>query len=215
MEILKFSEPPKRSSRSASARKSGLMPMVTFGIAVLVLGGMGTTLAGTITLNGTNNSVEFGQGVVTTAACDTSISIIPVSSYDTVNATFFVSQIKVAGIGSALSDTSSATVEGGLQTGCLGKTFTLNGYNSSGGVVPFKTGINTISFRIAADTLTAFATPPGNVLGLTAGFSSTTGGNFADFTGTAVDEDLTVGGVVTVNDVNASASLARITLETS
>jgi hypothetical protein len=75
MEILKFSEPPKRSNRTGSARKNGLMPMVTFGIAVLVLGGMSTTLAGTISLNGANNSVEFGQGVVTTAACDSSISV--------------------------------------------------------------------------------------------------------------------------------------------
>ncbi len=81
--------------------------MVTFGIAVLVLGGMSTTLAGTISLNSGNN-VEFGQGVVTTAACDTTISIAPVSSYDTATG-FYVSSIAVYDIGVAATDTTTST----------------------------------------------------------------------------------------------------------
>ena len=125
MEILKFSEPPKRSSRSGSARKSGLMPMVTFGIAVLVLGGMSTTLAGTITLN-SGSTVEFGQGVVTTAACDTSISVTPTSSYDT-STSFYVSSVKLSNIGIGVGDTGTAAVA----AGCLGKTFTLRAYSST------------------------------------------------------------------------------------
>jgi len=227
MEILKFSEPPKRSSRSGSARKSGLMPMVTFGVAVLVLGGMGTTLAGTISLNGAGNSVEFGQGVVTTAACDSSISIIPVSAFDTATsgdfAGFYVNQVKVAGIGSALSDTTTSTGTGGLQTGCLGKTFKLTGYNSDGNVVPFKTldgsGTNEtfISFRLPSDTATSgiFNISPAGIEGVTTGITATMGGDFKAFTGTAVNADLTNTGLVTLSGFKALATLARITLETS
>jgi hypothetical protein len=126
MEILKFSEPPKRSSRSASARKSGLMPMVTFGIAVLVLGGMSTTLAGTISL-GSNNTVEFGQGVVNTAACDPTITTIPISDYDTATG-FFVKSIQLRDIGVGIGDTTTAKTD----VGCLGKTFTIRAFSATG-----------------------------------------------------------------------------------
>jgi hypothetical protein len=145
MEILKFSEPPKRSSRSASARKNGLMPMVTFGIAVLVLGGMSTTLAGTINLNGTGNSVEFGQGVVTTAACDTSISVSPTSEYDTQTG-FYVSSVRLSNIG------TSTSVDG---AGCLDKTFTIKAYDAELDPMFFDAG-NSLSsiFVTIADTAT-------------------------------------------------------------
>jgi hypothetical protein len=127
MEILKFSEPPKRSNRSGSAKRSGLMPMVTFGIAVLVLGGMSTTLAGTISLN-SSGTVEFGQGVVTTAACDTKINVTPVSSYET-STGFFVNQIVISdiGISGAANDTTTAS----RAAGCLGKAFTIRAYDSA------------------------------------------------------------------------------------
>ena len=225
MEILKFSEPPKRSNRSGSAKRSGLMPMVTFGIAVLVLGGMGTTLAGTITLNGSGNSVEFGQGVVTTAACDSSISVIPVSAFDTATSGtykgFYVNQIKVAGIGSALSDTTTSTGTGGLQTGCLGKTFKLTGYDDAGTLVQFQgsdgsgTLRNFVSFKLPSETSTAFAVTPSGITELTDQFTSTMGGDFKALTTTAVNAALTNTGLVTITGFKALASLARITLETS
>ena len=199
--------------------------MVTFGIAVLVLGGMGTTLAGTITLNGTNNSVEFGQGVVTTAACDSSISIIPVSDYDTKTAGtyqgFYVSELKVAGIGSSLNDTSTAA---GLASGCLGKTFTLTGYDSSGNVVPFNGGADgqgsafqywRFKLPLITETASAFNNPP---TGLTSEYGDadyTMGGNFKAFTGTEVNTNLTNTGLVTISGFRALATLARVTLETS
>ena len=120
MEILKFSEPPKRSRRSGSVKRSGLMPMVSFGIAVLVLGGMSTTLAGTISLN-SSGSVEFGQGVVTTAACDTSITVTPSSTYDTSSATFAVNQVTLSNIGG---------YQGTQGGGCKGKYFKITAYDS-------------------------------------------------------------------------------------
>ena len=224
MEILKFSEPPKRSNRSGSARKNGLMPMVTFGIAVLVLGGMSTTLAGTISL-GTGNTVEFGQGVVTTAACDESIRVIPTSSFDTRTSGtdypgFHVSQIQLSGIGVAVSDTSSATQ---ISAGCLGKTFSIRGYDATGAVVQFydnTTSANlstpAISFKLSAETATAFA------IGGAPTFSNTAGGitygatgNWKQFTTLDPGSTPTNTGVVTISNFKASATLTRLTVETS
>ena len=219
MEILKFSEPPKRSSGSRSAKRSGLMPMVTFGVAVLVLGGMSTTLAGTISLN-TGGTVEFGQGVVTTAACDTSIKVVPTSSYDTATsgtyAGFYVSQIKLMGIGIAVSDTSSATQ---ISAGCLGKTFKLTGYDADGTVVKFKDGGGTgtdqnyLSFTLTGDTGTAQSlTAP------TAGNGSVTlqsSGYWLAKTDLAPNDSGSNTGTVIVSNFKALATLSKITVETS
>ena len=54
MEILKFSEPSRRSS--APRQRTGFKGVVGFALAVLVMGGMSTTLAGTIT-DGTGGTV--------------------------------------------------------------------------------------------------------------------------------------------------------------
>jgi hypothetical protein len=224
MEILKFSEPPKRSSRSGSARKSGLMPMVTFGIAVLVLGGMSTTLAGTISL-GTGNTVEFGQGVVTTAACDTSIKVIPASSFDTATGQtysgFHVSQIQLTGIGVATSDTSSATQ---IEAGCLGKTFTIRGYDAAGGPLSFAQNSNNelftyLSFKLSADTATAFSGAPtfSNVQGAntTGAIQYQASGDWKQLTGLDPGTSTSTTGVVTIVGFKQLASLTRITVETS
>jgi hypothetical protein len=224
MEILKFSEPPKRSSRSASARKNGLMPMVTFGIAVLVLGGMSTTLAGTITL-GTGNTVEFGQGVVTTAACDTSIKVIPTSSFDTgtgqTYSGFHVSQIQLTGIGVAASDTSSATQ---IAAGCLGKTFTLKGYDSNGTQLDFRQNSNnadfsTLSFKLSAETSTAFSGAPtfSNIQGsgVSGGIVYQASGDWKALTSLDPGSSTSTTGVVTIVGFKQLASLTRITVETS
>lgn len=224
MEILKFSEPPKRSSRSASAKKTGLMPMVTFGIAVLVLGGMSTTLAGTISL-GTGNTVEFGQGVVTTAACDTSIKVIPTSSFDTgtgqTYSGFHVSQIQMTGIGVASSDTSSATQ---IAAGCLGKTFTLKGYDVNGTQLDFTQNSNAenftfLRFQLSGDTATAYSGAPtfSNVQGAnTAGaIQYQASGDWKQVTGLDPGTSTSTTGVVTIVGFKQLASLTRITVETS
>ena len=113
MEILKFSEPPKRKGRSSSRKTTGMSSLIAVAIGVLVLGGMSTTLAGTISLNG-GSSVEFGQGVVTTAACDSSITVTPTSSYDTSTA-FSVTSVTLSNIGSE----------------CFGKVLTVKAYSDS------------------------------------------------------------------------------------
>lgn len=128
MEILKFSEPPKRAARSNTRKKSGMMPLLSIVATVALVGGMSTTLAGTITLN-SDTAVEFGQGVVTAAACDTTMQVFPTSRYDTStasstdfgNSPFSVSQLKIQGVG--LGD------DGGNEgPGCKNKFLTIRAY---------------------------------------------------------------------------------------
>jgi hypothetical protein len=126
MELLKFSD----SGRSPRQRKNPA-GFIGAGIMVAVMG-LSSTLAGTITI-GTGNAVEFGQGVVTAAACDPAITVTPVSSFNasTVNGvadSFTISAITVSGIGgSSTTSAESATAN----TGCLGKVFEIRAYYDS------------------------------------------------------------------------------------
>ena len=212
MEILKFSEPPKRSGRSRSSNKSGLMPLVSFGIAVLVLGGMSTTLAGTITLNSSGN-VEFGQGIVTTAACDTSVKVTPSTTFTA--GEFKVNQVVLSGIGIAATDTTSATQ---VASGCLNKIFTVRAYNSAGTALDFTPTSGSaspfISFKLMQDTATAL-TAGANPTNTTTGFTSEKSGYWLAKTDTAPIGDGTNTGVVTLTTFTLPATVEKITLETS
>jgi len=215
MEILKFSEPPKRSSRYGSARKSGLMPMVTFGIAVLVLGGMSTTLAGTITLNSGNN-VEFGQGVVTTAACDTTISIAPVSSYDTATG-FYVSSIAVYDIGVAASDTTTST---GRASGCLGKTFKLTAVGETSTINMVAGGVSnaTLAFTIPSSIDSATSTSPSYWATTHSSNNTMTGFTLTPsqtWTATNSTDGTTNSGKITIGNLRLPATVQKFTLESS
>ena len=153
MEILKFSEPPKRSSRSTTRKKSGVMPLLSVVAAVAIVGGMSSTLAGTITLN-SGTAVEFGQGVVTAAACDTSITLTPISQYESNTAVeasqFVVSSIKVENLGLKTTSTDG--------NGCANKFLTIKAYTSDGTALKWNAAQNqdTIKFRLPnQETLTA------------------------------------------------------------
>jgi hypothetical protein len=209
MEILKFSEPPKRSNRSGSARKNGLMPMVTFGIAVLVLGGMSTTLAGTITLNGSGGSVEFGQGVVTTAACDTSLTVTPSSTYDTGTATFAVNRVTIANIG-AISGSDGA--------GCMGKYFKITAYDS-------RTVTQITSNSVARDFIVV-KLPAAGVGGSSDTSTVSNGGVYSGQTSGVTISDVTgswgntqatstAAGSVSLTGIRFSGTVEKITIESS
>jgi hypothetical protein len=73
--------------------------------AVILVPTIGSTLAGDIDIGG--GSIEFGQGVVTTAACDDAITITPNSAL--VGGAFVATSIGVLNVGS----------------GCDGKFFTI------------------------------------------------------------------------------------------
>ena len=63
--------------------------------AVILIPTIGSTLAGSITVN--SGTVEFGQGTTNTAACDSSINITPVSSY-TSSGSFALTSISVGSL---------------------------------------------------------------------------------------------------------------------
>jgi uncharacterized repeat protein (TIGR02543 family) len=99
VEILNLGGAADNYSPASKSRKK---LRVILGIGALaVVTGLGSTLAANISLNGGGN-VEFGQGVATTAACDDSITLTPVSTF--VNspyagdATFGVSAIQISDI---------------------------------------------------------------------------------------------------------------------
>lgn len=154
VEILKFSEPPKRSSRSNTRKKGGVMPLLSVVAAVALVGGMSSTLAGTITLN-SNTGVEFGQGIVTAAACDTSIKLTPTSAYETDTAkastNFVVSSLKIENLGLATGGSDGA--------GCKGKFITVKAYAANESTpLTWNTAKNQteIKFQLPdSDTLTA------------------------------------------------------------
>jgi hypothetical protein len=202
VEILKFAEPPKRSSRTNTKKRGGIMPMLAVVVSVAVVGGMSTTLAGTISLN-TSNSVEFGQGVVSTAACDTTIKILPASSFDTSTSTFSVSTITLADIGIS-GDT--ATVGGG----CLGKVLTLRAYKADGTVLDIN---NAQNVKFVAVTI------PGTTAGANDKNSYTVTGDFTipdakEFAGNTSATGSGAGSFQ-VGNLKIPGTVTRITIESS
>ena len=76
--------------------------------AVILVPTIGSTLAGQITVGG-DGTVEFGQGVVTTAACDDSITVTPTSVLT--NSVFFLETVVVTGIHASNCDGKYFTIK--------------------------------------------------------------------------------------------------------
>ena len=96
MEILNLGGDSENSPASAPRKKL----RVILGIGALAaVTGIGSTLAANISLNGGGN-VEFGQGVATTAACDDSITLTPVSEFSNTegDAEFAMTAIQISGL---------------------------------------------------------------------------------------------------------------------
>lgn len=111
MEILRFENAPARKTRSKSPIK-GLVGLS----AVAAIAVFGSTLAASITLN--SGSVEFGQGVSQTTACDSAITVAPTATFANatgVSGVFKMSKVALTGIDSA----------------CGGDTFTLQAWGDT------------------------------------------------------------------------------------
>lgn len=193
MEILKFGDNPSPNRSNNNQRKPAAM--IVAGVLVAMMG-MSTTLAGTISIS--SGRVEFGQGLVATAACDSSITISPTSSF--VNSgndsdTFTVSQLLLSGIANA----------------CLDKYFTIKAFGGSDAtslrlVDGGGSGL-ALKFKIPSDSTTAqagtFTISTGSGLESTYGFGSTTG-NWTTGSG-----DIKITGLKIPN------SVTRFTIESS
>jgi hypothetical protein len=98
-----------------SKKKSKTKYRAALGVGSAVsLFGIGSTLAANITLSGDNN-VEFGQGVVTTAACDEDgFTITPVTYFDNDDSIFKVDYVEVSGVN--LTPEGAGYAAGGYST---------------------------------------------------------------------------------------------------
>ena len=117
MEILNLGGASDNNSSAPKARKK-LGVLLGIG-AVAAVTGIGSTLAANISLNSaTAGAVEFGQGVVTTAACDSDgIDVAPIATFDNTASVFELTSIELSGIAA----------------GCAGKYFTIKAYDEAGG----------------------------------------------------------------------------------
>jgi hypothetical protein len=166
---------------------------------------MSTTLAGTISLN-SSGSVEFGQGVVTTAACDTSIKILPASSFETSTSEFNVSTITLQNIG-----TNGGTDTATAGAGCLGKKLTLKAYNSAGTALVMNAASGTEIFVTIPATISD-ANTNGSYTTKTATATITGAGTFGSTTSA---DGATSAGTFTIGNLKIPGSVTKITLESS
>lgn len=213
MELLKFNDAPKSARRGKNPAG-----FIGAGIMVAVMG-LSSTLAGTITISG--GTVEFGQGVVNTAACDGSITVTPASTYQYETNTFLVNQITLEGIGG---------VDGGTDgRGCLGQTLELRAYDASGNLLTFQTGAKALTvtlptvvgltetsnryvlkaFDVDSGTLAIGASPVGLLAALTENVSGSSGG--VGFSGNTTGN--TSKGSFIISSLTLSNAVTRITVE--
>lgn len=142
MEILKFENAP---APRKSARKNNNLKSLAGLATVAAVAVLGSTLAANITLG--SGSLEFGQGVQTTAACDSSITLSPkVTFKNGTNPQFYLSTISFSDVDTRTAN--SSTESGG--TGCSGKTLTLNTYG--------ETSATPVSFATVSSSLVSVAT---------------------------------------------------------
>lgn len=137
MEILKFDNAATPRRKKSGGNLKSLAGLAT----VAAIAVLGSTLAANISL-GSASGIEFGQGVQTTAACDSSITVTP--SVRFINApsagTFYLSTIALSGID---LDSSGDT--------CSAKTFKLSAYNDAS-ATPLQLSTGTASAQITQAT---------------------------------------------------------------
>jgi hypothetical protein len=167
MEILKFanSAPVPRKSAPKKSNLKSLAGLATVA-AVAVLG---STLAANISL-GTGSTLEFGQGVQVTAACDSAITLTPkVNFVNGSNPVFMLSTIGFADLDSR--QLGSAASNGG--TGCATRTLTLNAYGDTS-ATPINIATGSVSVATIGITTTAITTSAGFVVAGTQNINSAT-----------------------------------------
>jgi hypothetical protein len=159
MEILKFdSAPQKRTGQKKSSTK-GLLAVAGFA-AIAVLG---STLAANISLN--SGTLEFGQGVAVTAACDS----------DGITATPKAVFANTSGAGSF---NFASVAFSGVADACANKLFTVNAYGDTSATPLNIATVGATSYSVA--TFVFSATLPGSSYISTGGYASTTNARTAE-----------------------------------
>jgi hypothetical protein len=162
VEILKFDPAPRQNRGRNKSMNKSLFAIV----GVVAVAALGTTLAGSITLN-SGQSVEFGQGVSVTAACDVTSGITLAPSSTFVNA---------VGTGSFNLGTISFS---GIDYSCIGKVFTLKAYDNvaNSSALVLNTVGSTFNYATFAYTTVTTANHSSNTDGIYGAPSSLTNGS--------------------------------------
>jgi hypothetical protein len=155
--------------RAATKKKNNKVLKVLLGISALIaVPVIGTTLAASITIN-SSGAIQFGQGVVSTAACDTAISTSLTTAFS--SGAFVLDKITLSNLNT--TPTSS-------NTGCGGQYLKVRVYDSGGSLVAIDSAATTttvIQFLIPTSGSTQPVTTTGNTGALTTitGWTSTAG----------------------------------------
>ena len=160
MEILKFANSAP-APRKSSTKKSNLKSLA--GLAtVAAVAVLGSTLAANISL-GSGSTLEFGQGVQVTAACDSTITLTPkVNFVNGVSPVFMLSTIGFSDVdGRAIGSASSS---GG--TGCATRTLTLNAYGDTS-ATPLQIATSPTSTALSVATIGINGSTPTTSAGFT------------------------------------------------
>ena len=150
---------PNYSARRKSAPKKNNLKALAGLATIAAVAVLGSTLAANISL-GTGSTLEFGQGVQVTSACDDVITLTPKAVFvNGSSPSFILSTIGFTGVDAA----STAT--------CQGKTLTLNAYGDTGSTpvqlaTAGSSALTTATIGITSTTPTSAAgTVIGNVSG--------------------------------------------------
>jgi hypothetical protein len=136
MEILKFDNAPQKRTRQKKSSTKGLVAAAGFA-AIAVLG---STLAANISLN--SGTLEFGQGVAVTAACDDNgITATP-------KAVFANSS------GAGAFNFASVSFSG-IKDTCIGKLFTINAYGDTSATPLNIATVGATSYNVATFVVSA------------------------------------------------------------
>lgn len=152
MPRLELEENVKNAKKYLNKKAIGFL---AFGSILIAIPIIGTTLAGTITIN-SGTAVQFAQGSIATATCDSEIVISATSTYSD---DFYLKTITLSGIN--------------LVGGCQGKTLIVSAATTATPSIPgaISSGVTDISFTIPA-TVGSTSTA---VTGLPAGITATAG----------------------------------------
>ena len=170
MPRLELEEDVKNVKRFLNKKAIGFLAAGSILIAIPIIG---TTLAGTITIN-SGTGVQFAQGSITTATCDESITVSATSTYSD---NFYLKTITLSGI---KLDTG----------GCAGKTLTVSAATTASPSIPgtISSGVTDIAFTIPATVGSSSTLVTGLPGGITASAGMVNGSAVAYKTGVAYDE---------------------------
>jgi len=169
MPRLELEEDVKNVKRFLNKKAIGFLAAGSILIALPIIG---TTLAGTITIN-SGTAVQFAQGSITTATCDAAITISATSTYSN---DFYLKTITLSGIN--------------LVSGCEGKTLTVSAATTATPSIPgtISSGVTDIAFTIPATVGSSSTLVTGLPAGITATAGMVNSSAVAYKTGVAYDE---------------------------